>query len=433
MCNNLKDFTLTRVKIVKILCQDSNAMKPIIIQKGWAKVRIYECPLRRGQEEYLTYIISWYIGKRRMRRGMASLELAKREAKAIAEQLADGSATTTEITQKELQYYRQCENLLNGVPLDRAVKSYVEANPKEVRQVRIKELVEEFLKRNDADPNLSKEQKRTIRHHLSRFAERMNRPISVITPKEIDEYLDDPQYAPRTRHNHRASIIVLFNYARRKGYLLEDKRHAAEKSEEIRFKRPDVEIYSPEQAEAMLRLAEAKLTPFLAVGLFSGVRTAELCRLNWEDIDWVGGNIRLDRNITKTNQSRLVPLLPNLAEWLTPYKNKKGNIMASMGTKEPTRFVSPWLIRTDNPKLPQKWIDNGMRHSFASYYLAYTQDAARTALACGHSVSMLLGTYKTVALNGASITQEVAKRYFEIRPATAENIVPIRHAKSKRS
>lgn len=424
---------MTLVKIVKTLCQDSKTMKPIVIQKGWAKVRIYECPLKRGENEYPTYIIAWYIGKKRMRRGMASLELAKREARAIAEQLADGHAATTEITQKELQYYRQCENLLNGVPLDRAVKAYVETNPKEVKQVRIKELVEEFLKRNDADQNLSDSQKKTIRHHLTRFADKMNRPISVITPKEIDEYLDDPVYAPRTRHNHRASIIVLFNYARRKGYLIEDKRHAAEKSEEIRFKRPDVEIYSPEQAEAMLQLAEPHLIPFLAIGLFSGVRSAELCRLNWEDVDWVGGNIRLDRNITKTNQSRLVPLLPNLAEWLSRYKGRKGNIMASMGTKEPTRFVSPWLLKSDNPKLPAKWIDNGMRHSFASYYLAYTQDAARTALACGHSVSMLLGTYKTVTLNGGSITQEVAKRYFEIKPKVASNIVPIKHAQQKRS
>ena len=415
MCNIWQHFHLTRVKTVKMLCQETKTMKAITIQKGWAKVKIYQCPLRRGDNEYMTYIMSWYVGKKRMRRGTASLELAKREAKAIAEQLADGSASTTEITQKELQYYRQCENLLNGVPLDRAVKAYIEQNPKEVKQVRIKDLVEEFLKRNEADPNLSKEQKRTIRHHLSRFADKMNRPVSVIEPRDIDEYLDDPTYAPRTRHNHRSSIIVLFNYARRKGYLLEDKRHAAEKSEEIRFKRPEVEIYSPEQAEAMLQLAEHKLIPFLAIGLFSGVRTAELCRLNWEDIDWIGGNIRLDRNITKTNQSRLVPLLPNLTEWLAPYKGKKGNIMASMGTKEPTRFVSPWLAKSENPKLPAKWIDNGMRHSFASYYLAYTQDAARTALACGHSVSMLLGTYKTVTLNGGSITQEVAKRYFEIK------------------
>ena len=360
-------------------------MKPIVIQKGWAKVRIYECPLRRGGDEYMTYIIVWYVGKKRMRRGMASLELAKREAKAIAEQLADGSATTTQITQKELQYYRQCESLLNGVPLDRAIKAYIESNPKEVKQIKIKELVEEFLKRNDADPNLSKEQKRTIRHHLTRFAERMNRPIPVITPRDIDEYLDDPTYAPRTRHNHRASIIVLFNYARRKGYLLEDKRHAAEKSEEIRFKRPDVEIYSPEQAEAMLQLAEPKLIPFLAIGLFSGVRTAELCRLNWEDIDWVGGNIRLDRNITKTNQSRLVPLLPNLAEWLAPYKGKKGNIMNSMGTREPTRFVSPWLIKSENPKLPSKWIDNGMRHSFASFLVNAGRSLYEVQKLLGHT------------------------------------------------
>jgi len=369
-----------------------------------------------------------------MRRGFSSLQLAKREAKAVVDQLADGSGTTTEITQKELQYYRQCEQLLNGIPLDRAVKAYVESNPSEVKQIRVKELVEEFLARNEADTNLSRSQKITMKHHLTRFAERVNRPLTVVTAKDIDEYLDDPVYAPRTRHNHRSSLMVLFNYARRKGYLNDERRHAVEKSEEIRFKRPDVEIYSPEQAEAMLTLCDKKVVPFLAIGLFAGLRTAELCRLNWEDIDWIGGVIRCDKNITKTNQSRLVPLLPNLAAWLTPFKGKKGNIVDSMGTKEPTRIVSPWLTQTDNPKLPAKWIDNGMRHSFASYYLAYTQDAARTALACGHSVSMLMGTYKTVTLNGASLTQEVAKKYFEVRPSDASNVISLKqHAQQKSS
>lgn len=406
-------------------------MKPISIKKGWAEAKIYECPVRG---KYTTYIVVWRVGKKRMRRGFASLQFAKREAQAIVHQLADGSATTTEITQKELQYYRECERILNGVPLDRAVKAYLETNPSDVKQTRVKELVEEFLKRNDADGNLSSAQKTTIRSHLTRFSDRMNRPLTVISAKDIDDYLDDPTYAPRTRHNHRSSLMVLFNYARRKGYLPDDKRHSVEKSEEIRFKRPDVEIYSPEQAEAMLTLCDKKVVPFLAIGLFAGLRTAEICRLNWDDIDWIGGVIRCDKNITKTNQSRLVPLLPNLAEWLSPCKGRKGNIMDSMGSKEPTRIVSPWLTQTDNPKLPAKWIDNGMRHSFASYYLAYTQDAARTALACGHSVSMLLGTYKTVTLNGASLTQEVAKKYFEVRPVTASNVLPLKqHAQPKRS
>jgi integrase len=408
-------------------------MDPIVIKKGWAKVRIYECPLHRGDEEYMTYIISWYIGKKRMRRGMASLELAKREAKAIAEQLADGSATTTEITQKELQYYRQCENMLNGVPLDRAVKAYIEQNPKEVKQIRLKDLVEEFLKRNDADPNLSKAQKSNTRKHLIRLADKMNRPISVIESRDIDEYLDDPSYAPRTRHNHRSSIIVLFNYARRKGYLIEDKRHAAEKSKEIRLKRPDVEIYSPEQAEAMLHLAEAKLIPFLAISLFSGVRTAELCRLGWADIDWVGGNIRLDRKITKTNQSRLVPLLPNLAEWLAPYKGKKGNIMASMGTKEPIRLVSQWLIDSENPKLPSNWNNNRMSDTFAMYYFIYTGDSKSTGLACGLAPDILRKFYKSLCKFNYSLNPQIAKRYFEIRPSNKLHSSKRQYAKQKKS
>jgi len=170
----------------------------------------------------------------------------------------------------------------------------------------------------------------------------------------------------------------------------------------------------------------------MAIGLFAGIRSAEIARLRWENIDWTGGNIRLDREITKTAQSRLAPLMPNLAQWLAPYRELKGNILDSMKCRNPTMVISPWLKTASDPKLPTAWIDNGMRHSFASYYLAYTQNAPQVALACGHSVSILLGTYKTVTLNGGSITQEVAKRYFEIKPETAENIVPIRHAKSKR-
>jgi len=184
----------------------------------------------------------------------------------------------------------------------------------------------------------------------------------------------------------------------------------------------------------MLTLCDKNLVPFLAIGLFAGIRSAELARLKWENIDWVGGNIRLDREITKTNQSRLAPLMPNLAEWLAPYKDLKGNILASTKSRYPTTLISPWLASQENPRLPSKWIDNGMRHSFASYHLAYTQNAAQTALACGHSPGMLLGTYKTITINGESLNQEVAKKYFEIRPKAVDNVISISsHGKSKKA
>ena len=406
-------------------------MKPLIIKKGWAEVRIYECEVRG---KYFTYFVCWRVGKQRMRRGLASLAEAKREAKVIVEQLADGSALPAEgITMRDLQYYRACETMLNGVPLDLAVKAYLQTNPAETKEIRVTALVEEFLAKNESSLN-SNYQKITMRALLRRFASKMSKPISLVTPHDIDEYLSDPTYAPRTRHNQRSAIIVLFNYARRKGYLSDERKHAAEKSEEIKFKKPPVEIYSAEQAEAMLTLCDKNLVPFLAIGLFAGIRSAELARLKWENIDWVGGNIRLDREITNTNQSRLAPLTPNLAEWLAPYKDLKGNILASTKSRYPTTLISPWLASQENPRLPSKWIDNGMRHSFASYHLAYTQNAAQTALACGHSPGMLLGTYKTITVNGESLNQEVAKKYFEIRPKVVDNVISISsHAKSKKA
>jgi integrase len=406
-------------------------MKPLIIRKGWAEVRIYECTVRN---KYLTYFVCWRVGKQRMRRGLASLTEAKREAKTIVEQLADGSALPASgITMRDLQYYRTCESMLNGVPLDRAIKGYLKNNPSEVKEIRISELVEEFLAKNEASVN-SNSQKITMRALLTRFASKISKPVSLVTASDLDEYLSDPRYAPRTRHNQRSAIIVLFNYARRKGYLSDERKHAAEKTEEIKFKKPPVEIYSAEQAEAMLTLCDSKLVPFLAIGLFAGIRSAELARLKWENIDWVGGTIRLDREITKTNQSRLAPLMPNLAEWLAPYKGMTGNILATTKSRYPTTLISPWLASQSKPSLPAKWIDNGMRHSFASYHLAYTQNAAQTALACGHSVGMLLGTYKTITVNGDSLNTEVARKYFEIRPKLVDNVIPIKsHAKPQKA
>jgi len=194
-------------------------MKPIVIQKGWAKVRIYECPLRRGGDEYMTYIIVWYVGKKRMRRGMASLRLAKQEANSIADQLADGSATTTHITQKDLQYYRKCENLLNGVPLMRAVKYFVQHNPKEIKSPRFNDLVEEFLENRKTSPGFSSIRIKAMRDHLNRYGNRYNWPLSLISPNHIEEYIEELPLSPNNRSNHRESILSLLKYAGQRGYL----------------------------------------------------------------------------------------------------------------------------------------------------------------------------------------------------------------------
>jgi hypothetical protein len=67
-----------------------------------------------------------------------------------------------------------------------------------------------------------------------------------------------------------------------------------------------------------------------------------------------------------------------------------------------------------------EWPHNALRHSFASYRLAATQDAPRVALELGHSGSpqLVFSHYREV------VTPEDAERYWQIRPATeAINVV----------
>lgn len=218
MCKVEQHFPLTFVKIVKMFCQDFKAMKPIVIQKGWAKVRIYECPLKRDKIVYKSYIMSWYVGKKRMRRGMASLLLAKREANAIADQLADGSGTAVTITAKELQHYRKCENLLNGIPLIRAVKYFIEHNPREVKETRFNDLVEEFLENCQNNSAFNSKQTRLIRDCLRRYGSRFNWPISLISPKHVEEYIEELPLNSANRLKHRESILCFLKYARQRGY-----------------------------------------------------------------------------------------------------------------------------------------------------------------------------------------------------------------------
>ena len=67
----------------------------------------------------------------------------------------------------------------------------------------------------------------------------------------------------------------------------------------------------------------------------------------------------------------------------------------------------------------EHWSRNGLRHSFASYRYAATNDAATVAAELGHSTTaMLFNTYRELVL------PEEAERYWRLLPSSeAENVV----------
>jgi integrase len=170
-------------------------------------------------------------------------------------------------------------------------------------------------------------------------------------------------------------------------------------------KTPDapIEVFTPEQLQALLNAAEPSILPFLAIGAFAGLRHAEIGRLDWNEV-------KLDRNFievtalkSKPASRRLVTIQPNPKAWLTPLARPSGKAQPPNAGK----LREAAQLRAGIGK----WSTNALRHSFASYHLAEFQDAPALALQMGHTTTaMLFAHYREV------VTPESAEAYWQILP-----------------
>ena len=110
----------------------------------------------------------------------------------------------------------------------------------------------------------------------------------------------------------------MFRFAKKQGYLHPDRKTVAEQTESLKVPDTAITIYTPDEMERILLAANARLLPLLGIGAFAGIRSAEIRRLDWEDIKWDRGYIEIAGRKAKTAARRLAPLTENLKAWLAP-------------------------------------------------------------------------------------------------------------------
>src|SRR5262249_42963120 len=240
---------------------------------------------------------------------------------------------------------------------------------------------------------------------LSRFCRDFgDRPVAAVTVEEIDKWLRDLDYSPKSRADYRANIGVLFSQAERLGMI--------DRNPVLRTARPKLvdnppEIFTVDQLRALLEAARRiapDVLPMLAIGAFSGLRDAEIKRLDWNEVNLARGYVEVKAAKAKSARRRIVPIQLNLAGWLRPYRGMKGPLVP-VGARDK-------LDRVRKEAGLARWPKNGLRHSFASYRLAAIHDAPRVASELGHtSPQMLYSTYRELVL------PEEAERYWKIAPA----------------
>jgi integrase len=392
------------------------------IGNGPARVRIYTMNRKDGYPEFT---LSWKEGGRRKLKSFGDMDEARMIAQQVTVRLTNGGKAGDEATKRDIELLRHCEGLAQqfGITLSAAMDEWVLAR-KSVGTVAISEAIR-FFNSNRADLRAVKstaqvaaefiESRRVsgvsaiyvqhCTHHLNRFTEKVKGNIAEVTVAQINQYLTGlKRLGPVSKNGIRRNIVTMFGFAKRQGYLHPDRKTAAEQSESFKEPETEIQIFTPEEMEKILLVAHARILPLIAIGAFAGIRSAEIRRLDWEDIKWDRGHIEIAGRKAKTAARRLVPLPENLKAWLAPWREATGPIITM---SDPSGALSDVAIKA---RISGGWRQNALRHSFISYRVAETGDVARTALEAGNSPKMIFRHYREV------VDGEAAKAWFSITP-----------------
>src|SRR5260370_37572994 len=145
----------------------------------------------------------------------------------------------------------------------------------------------------------------------------------------------------------------MFSYAER--------RRMIDSNPVLRTARPKLvdlppEIFGVDELRALLNAASTvapDVVPMLAIGAFSGLREAEIKRLDWSEGDQRRGHIEVKSSKAKSARRRIVEMQPNLAQWLQPHSGMTGPAVPVNSRKK----LAPARTAAERTS----WPNNGVR------------------------------------------------------------------------
>jgi len=378
---------------------------PLEIKRGSATVRVqpYE---NNGSRHFL---ITWNALGKRKRESRATLEEAKARAEAIATSIQNGQIAALTLTGADRDSYIHSQQLLAplGIPLHAAVeelvkireiigqhspievaKDFQRRNLRPLKTADLPKLVQLCLDQKVSD-GLSTRYRAQLKCDLKHLTTAFSKPVANITTDELEEWLRSLKGAPRTRNNIRTSVSTFFAFCRRNGYLPKGLPTEAEGTSRFKVRDQRITVLTPAQMKELLKAATPEMIPFIAIGGFSGLRSAEIQRLHWSEVMLDRGWIEVRPENAKTASRRLAPISENLKTWLKPHV-AHGRVLKDLEIwRDVTALAAKQKI---------SWERNILRHSAISYRVATTQDVNRVALESGNTPAIIFRHYRELVM-----------------------------------
>jgi integrase len=309
------------------------------------------------------------------------------EAEAIFRRLAGRPRPPSFYIEYALANYREP---LTQKPLTEAVAEYIATKDHE----RVQDLISE--------PHLTR-----MKWDLERLQKHFpGATVAGLTGAKLVEYFEARRAAIKTYNNRRGIVSTFLKFALQRDWIT-DNPLAKIPPRRIRRRRGGAVTFAAQQAKDLMAYVEEhypSAVPFFALCLFAGIRpclrTGEILRLKPEHVKTTEGIIRIDGEVSKVREPRLVTIQPNLAAWLKAYPLAKFPIIPANLQHIREKVAVEFPLTHDV-----------MRHTFISMFVGKFRSMGEAALQAGNSEGIIRRHYLDLK------SSEDAEQFFGILPS----------------
>ena len=233
------------------------------------------------------------------------------------------------------------------------------------------------------------------------------RNFSELSVSECEEWISSAFSTPSQHNKARAMLHGLFEFAVRREWC---DKNPIKRIERKKVVEKEIQPLKLAETKRLIKTAQRESPVYAVVAallVYTGIRPREVRRLTWRDIDTEEKTITVRSQCSKTGGVRQVEIPPVLGRILgEPCDQSEGVNVC------PSNWQRRWRKIRDNSGFRGRWVQNVLRHTYASFHAKYYANLPRLQLNMGHrDLSLLRSRY----VNMHGISRAEAKCFFELK------------------
>lgn len=230
------------------------------------------------------------------------------------------------------------------------------------------------------------------------------RNFSELSVSECEEWLNAAFHTNPQFNKARTMLHGLFEFALRREWC---DKNPIKRIERRKVVEKEIQPLKLAETKRLIKTAQNESPVYAVVAallVYTGIRPREVCRLTWRDIDTEEKTITVRSQCSKTGGVRQVEIPPVLNRLLITHSRelKEEKIC-------PTDWQRRWRKIRDNSGFRGRWVQDVLRHTYASFHAKNYADLPRLQLNMGHrDLSLLRSRY----VNMHGISRIEAKSFF---------------------